>query len=102
MKKAPDDAGALKFQSPEKSVLRKDRSAETIVDANLGCMHARLAGRVGFDRASKTATRYTGLCECPARAEIEVLALEAPVVGEGVFDARADGIGNLGIGMAEE
>src|SRR5277367_2800187 len=94
--------GLSHFRSCMKSVLRDDRSAKAIVDADLGGMNAGIAGRIGFDGASKRGTRHSGLRERLARSEVEIFSLDAPVIGQGVFDARASRPGNLGAGVVQE
>src|SRR6266478_2588529 len=71
------------------SVPRDDRATPTVVDADLRCVHAGIAA-VGKFR--KSSVGYSNIPESLPKAEIQIFALDAPVIGESPFNTAADRI----------
>lgn len=72
------------------SVLRDHRATPAVVDTDFGSVDAGVGVGVGEQNARRCRYRRGGAGIALLSAEIEIFALDAPVVVEGVFDAGAD------------
>src|SRR5262249_14328037 len=95
--KAPAETGASSQGELLRSVLRDNRGAPAIVEADLGGVDARVGVCVGEQHADRSSQRGGRAGVALVGAKVEILALQAPVVIEGIFDARTNCVGNLGV-----
>src|SRR5689334_18753094 len=99
-KKPRQMPGLLSPYAGRRSVLRNDRAAPAVVEADLAGVDAGVRIRVGEQHAGRSSQRGSRAGVALVGAEVEILALQAPVVVEGILDAGTNCVGNLGVAAA--